>query len=125
MPTRGIRGATVAAANTSEAIHAATRELLTALADANAFDVDDIASVFFTVSPDLTADYPAMAARQLGWLDAPMICAQEIAVPGGLRLCIRVLIHWNTDRRPNEVCHVYLHAAAQLRPDRIANGARG
>src|SRR5574341_2608956 len=106
MPTHGIRGATVAAANTSEAIHAATRELLLALAEANDFDLDDIASIFFTVSPDLTADYPAMAARQLVWVDAPMVCAQEIAVPSGMPRCIRVLIHWNTDKRSNEVRHV-------------------
>jgi chorismate mutase len=125
MSIRGIRGATVAAANTSEAIHAATRELLLALVDANDFDLDDIASIFFTVSPDLTADYPATSARQLGWADAPMVCAQEIAVPGGMLRCIRVLIHWNTEKRPNEVRHVYLHAAARLRPDRVANAARG
>jgi chorismate mutase len=54
-----------------------------------------------------------------------MVCAQEIAVPGGMLRCIRVLIHWNTEKRPNEVRHVYLHAAARLRPDRVANAARG
>ncbi len=124
MSMRGIRGATVAAANTSEAIHVATRELLLAMVDANDFNPEDVASIFFTVSPDLTADYPALAARQLGWVDAPMICAQEIAVPGGMARCIRVLIHWNTDKRPDEVRHVYLHAATQLRPDRAATTAR-
>ena len=124
MPIRGIRGATVTAANTSEAIHVATRELLLAMAAANDFNPEDAASIFFTVSPDLTADYPALAARQLGWTDAPMICAQEIAVPGGMARCIRVLIHWNTDKRPDEVRHVYLHAAIQLRPDRAAANAR-
>jgi chorismate mutase len=125
MPIRGIRGATVAAANTSEAIRAATRELLLALAEANGFHPDDLASILFTVSPDLTADYPAWAARQLGWVEVPMLCAQEIAVPDGMARCIRVLVHWNTEKRPDEVRHVYLHAAVKLRPDRApANPAR-
>ena len=124
MPIRGVRGATVAAANTSEAIHAATRELLLAMVDVNGLDPAEVASLIFTVSPDLTADYPALAARQLGWSDTAMLCAQEIAVPGGLARCIRVLIHWNTDKRPDEIRHVYLHAATQLRPDRAATTAR-
>lgn len=124
MAVRGIRGATVAAANTADAIGSATRELLQALRDANAFDPADVASIFFTTTADLTAEYPALAARQLGWTDTALLCAHEMAVPGGLPLCIRVLIHWNTDCRPDQVCHVYLHAAAQLRPDRAgsANG---
>ncbi len=124
MPIRGLRGATVAAANTSEAIHAATRELLLAIADANTLDPAEVASMIFTASPDLNADYPALAARQLGWEDTAMLCAQEIAVPGGMARCIRVLIHWNTDKRPDEVRHVYLHAAVQLRPDRVVTTAR-
>ena len=123
MPIRGLRGATVAAANTSEAIHAATRELLLTMVDANALDPEEVASIIFTASPDLNADYPALAARQLGWVDVAMLCAQEIAVPGGMPGCIRVLIHWNTDKRRDEVHHVYLHAAAQLRPDRTASAA--
>ena len=124
MPIRGLRGATVAAANTSAAIHAATRELLLAIVDANALDPAEVASMIFTASPDLNADYPALAARQLGWGEAAMLCAQEIAVPGGMARCIRVLIHWNTDKRPDEIRHVYLHAAVQLRPDRVVTTAR-
>jgi chorismate mutase len=119
MPVRGIRGATVVTADTPEAIRAATRELLLAIVAANQIDLDDVVSVFFTTTPDLTAEYPALAARQLGWTDTALMCGQEMNVPGSLPRCIRVLIHWNTDRRPEAIHHVYLHAAAQLRPDRV------
>jgi chorismate mutase len=118
MPVRGIRGATVASENTVEAIRCATRELLLALVEANGVEIADIASVFFTTSPDLTAEYPALAARQLGWMDTALMCSQEVAVPNGLPLCIRVLIHWNTDKRQDALQHVYLGAATRLRPDR-------
>ena len=118
MPCRGIRGATVATANTSQAILGATRELLEALIAANDVQPDDVASVFFTTSPDLTADYPALAARELGWSDTALLCMQEIAVPSGLNRCIRVLIHWNTGKKPDEILHCYLGEAERLRPDR-------
>ncbi len=118
MAIRGIRGATVVQADTAEAIRAATRELLEALVAANELAVDDIASVIFTVTPDLSAEAPARAARDLGWGAAAMMCMAEMDVVGGLARCIRVLVHWNTSRRPDEIRHVYLHAAAQLRPDR-------
>ena len=118
MPCRGIRGATVAEANSREAILAATRELLEAIIAANGVQPDDVASVFFTTSPDLTADYPALAARELGWLDAALLCNVDIAVPTGLARCVRVLIHWNTERRADEIRHCYLGEAERLRPDR-------
>ncbi len=118
MPVRGIRGATVATANTPEAILGATRELLRALAAANAFDPADSASIIFSTTPDLTAAPPARAARELGWTDAAMMCLAEMAAEGGLPRCIRVLIHWNTDKPQADVRHVYLYTAAQLRPDR-------
>lgn len=118
MAIRGIRGATVAQADTAEAIRAATRELLQALVTANELALDDIASVIFTVTSDLTAEAPARAARELGWEAAAMMCTAEMNVAGGLPRCIRVLIHWNTAKGPEEIRHVYLHAAAQLRPDR-------
>jgi chorismate mutase len=124
MHVYGIRGATVATADTPEAIRAATRELLLALIEANALDPEDFASVIFTVTPDLTAEAPARAARELGWEDAAMLCMQEMAVPGGLERCIRVLIHWNTEKWPEDIRHVYLHAAVQLRPDRANRAAR-
>lgn len=117
MTCRGIRGAVDAADNSREAILHATRQLLAAMAEANGFAPGDLASVIFTTSPDLNAEYPAAAARQLGWTETPMICGQEIPVPGGLERCIRVLIHWNTERPANEIRHVYLGGAERLRPD--------
>ncbi len=77
----------------------------------------DLASALFTVTEDLSAAYPAAAARELGWTDVPLICAREIPVPGGLPRCIRVLLHWNTDLPQSAIRHVYLGAAAALRPD--------
>ncbi len=118
MPVRGIRGATVASADTAEAIRAATRELLLALIEANGLAAEDIASVIFTLTPDLTAEAPARAARDLGWQEAALMCMSEMNAAGGLGRCIRVLIHWNCEKRPDEIHHIYLHAAGQLRPDR-------
>ncbi len=118
MPMRGIRGAVQAEANQPEAILTATRQLLEAVLQANPeLQLEDIASVLFTVTADLTAAYPAKAARQLGWGAVPLMCAQEIAVPGSLPRCIRVLIHWNTDLPQSSIRPVYLGAAASLRPD--------
>jgi chorismate mutase len=118
MAIRGIRGATVAAADTPAAIRAATRELLEALVAANDLQIDDVASVIFSATPDLTAEVPARAARELGWVETGIMCLAEMDAAGGLPRCIRVLIHWNTELPPDQVRHVYLHAAAQLRPDR-------
>jgi chorismate mutase len=118
MPVRGIRGATVAEADTPEAIRAASRELLLALVDANGLAPEDVASVIFTTTPDLTAEAPARAARELGWHDAALMCMAEMNAAGGLARCIRVLIHWNSEKQPDQIQHVYLHAARQLRPDR-------
>ena len=118
MPVRGIRGATIAETDTADVIRHATRELLAAIVTANRLDPADIASVIFTVTPDLTAEPPARAARELGWADVALLCASEMVVPGGLPRCIRVLIHWNTETCPGAIHHVYLHATAQLRPDR-------
>ena len=118
MPVRGIRGATIAAENTRDSILAATRELLLALIDANGIAPDDVASAWFTTSPDLDADYPALAARDLGWHDTALLCAHEMAVPHGLPRCVRILIHLNTDLPPQAIKHIYLGGAASLRPDR-------
>ena len=117
MPVRGIRGAIVAADNTREAILDSTRELLLAVIAANDIQPEDVASVWFTTSPDLTAEYPALAARALGWTDVALLCAHEMAVPHGLKKCIRILIHLNTDKPAHAVKHIYLGEAAQLRPD--------
>ena len=115
---RGLRGATTATANTSEAILEATGELLGALQTANGFRPEDIESAIFTSSPDLTAEYPARAARQLGWSDVPLLGATEVDVPGGLPRCIRVLLHFYTAAPQGQLKHMYLREAAKLRPDR-------
>jgi len=118
MCCRGIRGATTVEQNTAEAILAATRELLELIVEANDLKVKDVASVIFTATPDLTAAFPAQAAREMGWQDVALLDAQEIPVPGSLERCIRVLIHWNTERSAAEIRHVYLRGARTLRPDR-------
>ncbi len=118
MSIRGVRGATVAAQDDPEVILSATRELLQAILAANpTLRPEDVASVFFTMTHDLTSVHPALAARQLGWGTVPLLCAQEIPVPGGMPRCIRVLLHWNTRLPQREVHHVYLGEAANLRPD--------
>ncbi len=118
MPLRGIRGATVASQDQPEIILAATRELLEAMCAANPLlQPEDLASAIFTATSDLTSVYPARAARQLGWVQVPLLSAREIDVPGGLPRCIRVLLHWNTDLPQPEIRHIYLGAAASLRPD--------
>lgn len=123
MPVRGVRGATVAQANTVEAIRCATRELMLALVEANQLQPDDIASIIFTCTPDLTAEAPARAVREMGWDHVALMCVSEMDTPASLRYCIRVLIHWNTEQKAAEIRHVYLHSAAQLRPDRAAKRA--
>lgn len=117
---RGLRGATTAAQNTSDAILDATEELLSALQSANGFAPEDVESAIFTSSPDLTADYPARAARRLGWVGVPLLGATEVNVPPprGLPRCIRVLLHFYTTKPPTALKHVYLHGASTLRPDR-------
>jgi len=118
MPCQGIRGATTAADNSEPAILDATEELLRWLIAANELRQSDIASIIFTVTPDLDAVFPARAARQIGWNDVALLDSVDIAVPGALTRCIRVLIHWNTDLPSEAVQHGYLRNAAQLRPDR-------
>jgi chorismate mutase len=120
MPCRGIRGATTVTSDSAEEILTATRELLARIVQANGIRSEDIASALFTVTPDLTAAFPARAARQLGWQHVPLLDAQEVRVPGSLPRCIRVLLQWNTDATQEEVRHVYLREAAALRPDLAA-----
>ena len=117
MRCRGIRGATTATENSREAILAATRELLTLLVARNGVELEEITSAFFTVTDDLDAEHPALAARELGWREVALLCAREIPVPGGLGRCIRVLLHVNTEKTQSELRHVYLGAAARLRPE--------
>ena len=118
MSVRGIRGATVVECDEPTAIWVATRELLTAIQSANpSLNTVDLASVWFSATPDLKSTYPAAAARQMGWTDVPLMCVQEMEVAGSLARCIRVLLHWNTELPQEAVRHVFLGEAAALRPD--------
>lgn len=118
--TRGIRGAVTVSENTSIAIKDSTLELLNIMIKENNIIKDDIASVIFTLTQDLTADFPAKFARIfLNWDDVPMICTQEIPVPNSLPMCIRVLIMINTLADKNDLKHIYLGKAKNLRPDLV------
>jgi chorismate mutase len=117
MYCRGVRGATTVVANDREEILTATRQLLALMVRRNGIDKHDVASAIFTTTPDLDAEFPALAARQLGWLDVPLLCGHELSVPGSLPNCIRVLVHWNTERQQNEIEHIYIRDAVRLRPD--------
>uniref|UniRef100_A0A7C2JXC6 chorismate mutase n=1 Tax=Schlesneria paludicola TaxID=360056 RepID=A0A7C2JXC6_9PLAN len=118
MSVRGIRGATSVTEDRADLIVAATRELLEEILRLNGIaDFEDIISAVFTTTPDLTATFPAEAARSLGMTLVPLLCASEIAVPKSLPRCIRVLLHVNTPKPQKEIVHVYLHEAKKLRPD--------
>lgn len=118
MAVRGIRGAISVTENCAEQILAATRELLSELSRANDLtNYEDVISAIFTTTPDLTAAFPAEAARSLGMHQVPLLCASEIAVPHGMPRVIRILLHVNTDRPQKDVVHVYLRDAKRLRPD--------
>ena len=119
MRCMGVRGAITVEANTAEAILAGTHELLAAIMEANPIEVDDIGSVVFSTTVDLNAEYPAIAARQIGWTDVAILCTHEMNVPHGLKRCVRVLIMWNTTASPHAIRHIYLRDAQQLRPDRV------
>ena len=121
MRCRGIRGATTVDENSPEAILGATTELLTELVRANNLQLEDIASAFFTTTTDLDAEFPAVAANRLGWRDVALLCGHEMNVPGSLRQCLRVLLHVNTEKGQQELVHVYLRGAKDLRPDRTYN----
>ena len=118
MQQRGVRGATSIPSDTRQNILQATGELLEAIFACNPdLKTEDISSAIFTVTEDIGSAYPAEAARRMGWEQVPMLCAREIPVTGGLPLCIRVLILWNTAKTQRQIQHVYLRDAAQLRPD--------
>ena len=115
---RGVRGATTVEEDSQEAILKATRELLRQMIEANGIQTDDVASAIFTTTSDLISEFPALAARQLGWQDVALLCMHEINVPHGLKRCIRILVHWNTKKTASEIQHVYTNGAVNLRPDR-------
>ena len=112
-----LRGATTVAADTPRDVVAATVELLQELIDRNGVAPADIISIVFTSTHDLTAEFPAVGARKLGLTEVPLLCAAEIAVPGALARCIRVLLHLTTERDPGRLRHVYLRGASELRTD--------
>ena len=115
---RGIRGATVADADESQSILEATRQLLLKMSQENEISPDDIVSIFFSVTPDLHAEFPAKAARELGWDELPLFGSMEMDRPGAPERCIRVLIHAYTRLNAKEIRHIYLKGAQLLRPDR-------
>ena len=117
MPVRGVRGATTVTRNQKEEILDVTKELLATMLEVNEISTEEIASAWITTTPDLYAEFPAVAARQMGWTQVPLMQSHEMSVPGMLPLCIRVLLHWNTEKTQNDIRHVYLREAARLRPD--------
>jgi chorismate mutase len=117
MPCRGVRGATTVESNTREDILLGTRQLLALMVRQNGIEPADVASVIFTTSPDVNAEFPALAARQLGWLNTALMCFHELDVPNSLPRCVRILIHWNTDKPAEQIVHVYVKEAERLRPD--------
>ncbi|NLG96876.1 MAG: chorismate mutase [Chloroflexi bacterium] len=121
MAVRGIRGATTITEDEEQSVLSATRELLLAILKANpTLKPEDVGSIFFTVTEDIRSAHPARAAREMGWNAVPLMCMQEIPVPGSLPHCIRVMILWNTDLAQKDIHHVYLRQAVQLRPDLAA-----
>jgi chorismate mutase len=113
---RGIRGATIVSANNKESILAAAKKLLTEMTKANKIEIKDIAAIFFTTTPDLNAEFPAAATRELGWPShLALICGHEMNVPNALPHCLRILMLTNTEKEPEEIIHVYLEEAKKLK----------
>ena len=117
MLCRGVRGATTVVENTREEILTATRQLLALMVRRNDIDPKFVASAIFTTTPDLDTEFPALAARQLGWIEVPLLCGHEMTIPGSLPRCIRVLVHWNTEVAQDAIQHIYIREAVKLRPD--------
>ena len=117
MAVRAVRGATQVDADDRDVVLAAASELVSAVLERNAIVPDDLISVIFTATPDLTSEFPAYAARQLGITDVPLLCATEIDVPGAMPRVLRLLAHFETDLPRSAVRHVYLRGAAGLRTD--------
>ena len=121
MPVRGIRGATTAEANTAEAITEATEELLNQLISLNGLDKDEVCFAYFTTTHDLTAEFPAYAARRLGWLEVPLLCGHDMDVrlpnPRGVPMCIRILLLYNTPKPQSAMRFAYLRGAQAIKAD--------
>ena len=119
MMLRGVRGAITVNENSAESILSATEEMLHWLIEQNGIEEEDVASLLFTSTPDLNAAFPAKAARNMGWRHVALMGFQEIDVPEGLKMCVRVLIHWNTEKSNRELKHAFLRGAMALRPDLV------
>ncbi|MCU0959700.1 MAG: chorismate mutase [Pirellulaceae bacterium] len=117
MTCRGVRGATTVEENTRESILRNTRQLLALMIRRNGIAPEDVGSAVFSMTDDLNAEFPALAARQLGWLDVPLLCTHEVHVPESLPRCVRILLHWNTDKPQHAITHIYIKDAINLRPD--------
>ncbi|MDE0573143.1 chorismate mutase [Demequina sp. B12] len=117
MAMRAIRGAITLDQDEREHLYSRTKELVTGIMEANSLSTDDVVSVIFTCTPDIVSDFPAAAARELGFGAVPLMCAQEMAVPGALPLVVRVMMHAELDTPRDQIQHIYLRGAAQLRRD--------
>ncbi len=125
MPIRGIRGATTVETNTREAILEAAGELLGEIIRVNNIQTDDVASAYFSTTTDLNAEFPAVVARRdFGWTNIALMCGHEMDVPGSLRMCLRIMLHVNTETPQSNVTHIYLRGATVLRPDLQASNER-
>ncbi len=119
MQVRGIRGAISVRKDTPDEVLNATKQVLLEIVSRNQIEVEDIASIYFTVTQDLTSSFPAAAARDLGWTYVPLLCSMEIPVAGSDKKLVKVLMHVNTNKKQNEIIHIYLKKAKRLRPDLI------
>ena len=119
MMVRGVRGAISVTKDDPEEILEATRRLLLTIVQQNGIETEDLASVWLTTTPDLTSVFPAVAARQIGWTEVPLICAHEMTVEGAMPLVVRVMMHWNTTKSQKEINHIYLGETVKLRPDKM------
>ncbi len=124
MAVRGVRGATTVLSNTKEEIVNKTEELLRGLIEKNNISIEDVASVIFSATADIDAEFPAVAARKMGWIYTPLFCTREIPVEGSMPGCIRVLMHVNSEKRQDEMVQLYLHEAQKLRPDLKDGGTK-
>lgn len=125
MPVRGIRGAIDVASNTKEEILSKTRILLEAMVRANKVKAADVATAIFSLTPDLNAEFPAIAARQMGWNEVPLMCAAELGIAGAMQKVVRVLLLVNTKTPAAKIQHQYLGDTPRLRPDLAKNGPKG
>lgn len=121
---RAVRGATTVNENNRKEILEKTGELLNIIVEKNAISREDIISVIFSVTSDLNAVFPAVAARNMGWTDIALMCTNEMDVPGSLRRCIRVMLNFNTKKSNSELKYIYLHEAEKLRPDLFENSLK-